>query len=498
MREQDKPRPGGGRPQSNLVINGSHITGFQNLGGAASNQVQAGVINYPEAAYSQNTYEVGVNQLADIAALTSGTSQTNTRFHFHLLQVIDMMNDPPNTVSVIEGYVSTATVTCSKSEYHGAHRSGDAVDLEPGTPGNISNWYTLYRTAVAAINYQKETYSYEMVLDITTDTVPPAGTPTGADLSTNASQLLSRLRAATGPGDPSLTAAPQIQYLDRMRLHVGLPTVVDPGADVRINHPQWQNGEGSPDNGPLLTNRHMRVQFATEGLGSGTEVNFFFFYRQDPAGRLPLRDIRDAASLRHIYGSLDFDLNLIQKHDSQPNALDCFAEWIKKPLQDVDASGHGTIVVDWTSPNVFPSAVSAYYVIAIVAKGKTTAAKKVLSNHFVAGDAPDMPVPKIRETFWSSDASGQVLVLEIQKSASTAYINILSADLPAGYRASVTVRNTHTNQVVYTTTVPLSSGESTAHIPWNISGTGRFHVRIEAQSASETYRLIGGALLRVR
>lgn len=211
LADQDKPRS---NLPSNITVTDGYVTGFTTP--LAQN---TGAVNYPEAQYNENTYEVTLDKLADQQALTSA-GQNQTRFNLRLLEALDICNDRQHGLQIVEGYVSGATVQCSDQARHGLHRSGDAVDIRPAN-STPQDWYNLYQTTENARTYLEEFHDITLEMLIVADT--SAANPTQAELNQEADLLLNRIQQASDAGDAVLNSQPALQHLDRLRLHLSAP-----------------------------------------------------------------------------------------------------------------------------------------------------------------------------------------------------------------------------------------------------------------------------------
>lgn len=501
MAEQDKPGTYDGQPnpiQSNIIIQNSYITGFQNLGGATPNQLPqrttANANNYPEARYSDNTYETNVDRLADQAALANGP-QTATRFHLHLLEALDMINDEPHGATIVEGYVSTANVQCSDSTLQPLHRNGRAMDLRPASGNAVADWYNLYTTAVHVRGRMEEYYQEQFEIALTTDPAPTgAAGPTRAQLDQNSAELLRRIQTAANATDAALTANPAVQHLNMMRLHFGFELSASPPATASLQRVDWLNDDESPLTDSLMPDMHVKLRATIRGIAAGATAHFFILSRLAMNDRPP--DIRDATSLRNLYGNLTFNLDEIERHVSRPNSLDDYCQRIQEQITDVDDAGNATVISDWIVPARLQRGAGSLYAVCIIPSGSELIAGTRTTEHCVSTSI-EAPLPKLVETAWATDPSGNSQVSEISISNHTAYLVIRTADLPAGCYARAEFRNQRSGVEMSESRVELLAGSSHKIIAWRMYDIGEYHCRVTIYKPGTNLTIVGGSGLRV-
>ena len=457
LAEQDKPRP---TFTSNVRISGGYVTGFQNLGGANPNEVaqQTGGVVYPEVEYNENSYEVTVDKLADLGALTMA-AQNATRFNLRLLEAVDICNDRLQGLQILEGYVSTGAVQCSDPTHHAVHRAGNAADLRPANT-TVTDWYNLYDSARQARTYLQEFHELPLELHMTTD--PSTGTPSQAVLNQQAAELLSRLQAATTVSDPVLTAAPAVQYLDQMRLHMGItPNAVV--TSVELHNVRWLDATGTATTGPVFAGQRLRIEVQTVGIKDGATVDFFIL-SEIFSKRIP-PDITDISTLQRHYGSRNFELNQIELHHVRPTTVDTFEQRIQKQLAGADATGRATVVCDWQVPLRLSHGTGSLYAVCIVGAGAETATGITTSEHLVAPvlAAACIQVPKVW-TNWAIDARGRIRVGEINRNSGHGYVVVDTDALPSGCLLSVSVRDTSNNHIVLEESQTVAAGSATTTV----------------------------------
>ncbi|MBE9474658.1 MAG: N-acetylmuramoyl-L-alanine amidase [Chloroflexi bacterium] len=499
MVEQDKTR----NPQtSNIRVQESFVVGFQNLGGANPGQLpqrtaaNAGNPNiYPEARYSDNTYEVSVDSLADQAAL-SQAAQDATRFHLHLLEALDIINDRPHGAIVVEGYVSTNNVQCSNNSFHALHRDGRAMDLRPASGTSMADWYNLYSSAIMAKDYMKQAYADVLEVLVTTDPAPAGGAgPTRADLDQNAAELLRRLQNARNPGDAILTQQPAVQHLDMMRLHIGFEPAQDLPTNGSLHNAVWLNMMGNPLVGPLMPGMQVKLRVTIRGIANGSTVNFFIFSRL-VINRNP-RDIRDSNTLQSIYGNLTFDLDEIERHETRQNCLDDFCQRVQKQVTGVDDSGNAMVTADWVVPRSLPRGAGSFYMVCIVPSGSNLVSGGTTNEHCVSADTTEVHLPKLTETYWSTDPDGANRVTNIPVSQRRVWLIIRTEDLPTGCTATAYFRNQRTGLSMNEETIQLQPGNDQNSIRWQVPGRGNYHCRVRLTKTGTSLEIIGGSGLSV-
>lgn len=212
LRSQDKRS---GRMASTVRVTGGYVTEF--VAPVASAAPRAG---YPEVVWSDCTYGIRVNQIADAQALVTAP-QTRTRFHLRLLDTIDQINDRPHGLVVLLSYAPAAA-----SVHAARHAAGHAVDIRPVQASLAAQWYGFFQVVAGALEYivgrdGAGSIALEMLED-PDGTNLPLVEPTGASR-----EWLRRLHVASEATDPGLVAEdPAFPGLSarigRMRLHLSV------------------------------------------------------------------------------------------------------------------------------------------------------------------------------------------------------------------------------------------------------------------------------------
>ncbi len=486
LASQDKPLTPN---TSNITVEENYVVGFQNP--TALPQAAAGV-NYGEAQYNENTFEITVNQLTDMAQLAT-SPQTSTRFNFKLLQAIDMCNDYQTGLQIVEGYVSTGAVLCSDTTKQASHRQGDAADLRPSNT-NISDWYELYSSAQQAKTYIKNAYDQDLEFLITADTVPAGTTnPTQTDLNNNAAELNRRLvaaEAANDPNHPGLTAEPQVQYLDRMRLHLGFPSTTTVTTTMR--NTRWLDVSGNVTSGPAQVGDRLRIEVQVEGFNSSVPVHFFILSQVFSKSGPP--DIRDITTLETFYGARNFNLDEIERHDQKQGTVDSYVQRIQKDTGISDTNGQIRVICDWEVPALMPIRSGSIYPVAIIGAGSQSLQGGTTSEHTVAV-GPVIQLPHISRVAWANDSAGQNIVQTIsRRTFSVGYVVIDTIGLPSDCELTVTVRDLRQNQVVLNETRTPSQGNSTTIIAVQAPRRNRqYHASVRVFKASPQVDFMNGA-----
>jgi hypothetical protein len=467
LAERDRPRPG---RQSNIVVQNGYVTGFQNVSG---NQLNAGASNYPVARYNENRYEVRLDKLADQAALAT-TAQQATRFNWELLRAADFANDRQHGLQIIEGFVGTGAVQCSDPSRHALHRQGDAVDFRPGNT-NVASWYNLWTTVKAASDYLKEEHDLDLEMVITTDPDPNAATL--QSLRQQAIELQRRILAATHAGDPGLTAAPAVQNLDRMRLHLGLHgRPVQPQASLADS--RWSNTTSAQPG------RRVQIGCDVSGLAGGTKVEVFVL--GEIQGKTIEPDITGIDALARLYGSRAGDLNEIERHGMRPNTVDEFIERLSKTVTDVDADGNASLRLDWRVPDPMPHGIGSLYPVFVAAAGSTTTTGAQTAEHVVApvGASSRISVPHVHSTRWATSATGPGTSAINVTRFSIGFVVVETRALPAGCTLEVSVRDTANNQNVIRETRNVAAGNSRTSVRVTAPQGGRnYHATVRVRRA---------------
>jgi hypothetical protein len=228
LAEQVKPITRHFSEQSNIVVENSYVVGFQNQAAPNTNQLPQSPNRggYKEACHDNNIFEITVDKLADQVEL-SQAPQDYTRFHFCLLEIIDMINDETSQkCALTEGYVRGHRVSkCSESSFHTLHRGGRAMDVMMAIGGTtVIKWFRFYNNAREAVDYIRERDGHSLELRMVTH---DEGAGLDSDeLERNAELLLQRINAANEADSnraavQTLRQGPRIQHLDHMRLHIG-------------------------------------------------------------------------------------------------------------------------------------------------------------------------------------------------------------------------------------------------------------------------------------
>jgi len=489
--EQDKSRPTGFTP--NIEIEDGYVTGFQNIPGASPTQLpqNTGSTSYPEIEYNEINYGVTVNALADQAALTTA-AQTATRFNSRLLNAVDICADRQHGLQVVEGYVSGSTmVQCSDTNHHAAHRAGDAVDFRPDNT-TISDWYNLYTSALNAVTFVEAFHNESLEMHITTDT--STGNPNQQELDENAALLWERLQQAEESADPILTAAPAVQHLDKMRLHLGVVSMAA-ARTAAMNNTRWLTLTGDATTGPALPGKRLRIEVQTVGIQDGTDVHVFImselFIKTIPP------DIRNIATLQTVYGSRDFDIGQIEGHETRPSGTDSYVQRVKKQVSGVDGEGRATLVCDWQVPDVISHGTGRFYALCIVAAGATRTWGGTTAEHTVAEvtAAAQITVPHIASTAWATDSAGNTRTAVISlRDHEQAYLAVDTAGLPAGCELHAVVEDLREEEEVLNTTRTATEGSATTVFTCAAPRRkGEYHATVRVSHASESIDLTSGA-----
>ncbi len=364
------------------------------------------------AKYNEQDYEVALTDLADPASMANAASTTATKFHRHLLELLDYLNDT-ETFDILETYIAQGSnSTCGRAELVAIHKNGDCVDMIPSAV-TLKGFYNLYAAIQKAIEYIKNKLSTDFEIALSYNS---ASTVAVADLLAAIESVNFTMQTATGPTDVALDAV--VPHIAELRFHIGKSfDAMNANKKLALKDTALVDASDTPltENSLFLLPFQLgKIKTTLEGVHPDTDVLFEFIGKHIDNG----------------------------KHAVTPGIVDSHLMTVKKLWTGPSTDGVGSLIADFKTPEVpthLQGKLKNITILSKIEKGAQSSTGKISSSAVIDTCEHEIKLPYFEGLYWSFDSHSIKPITDKYTDGADVWLFIKYGQLSKPVTATITI-----------------------------------------------------------